>query len=263
MINPSLDESAGFRLCFTVGIPWWRTAGRHGRCRSDWTMSEKLRVKTVFCFFRYSYQNKEIIWCLVFRWCDFACQTFTPMWKRRMTGRSSGWWYLIQVVESKLHRVDQSIAAWSWTNYLVWNIPSLDLGVIISDVWCEKTIIGRIKQCLTMLNLHVQYVNASWYWMFLFPEPSAWQMPFLGLAICFHVLIFLRKELYIHLDIVSLLILMFFSNNKPGSFFLQENELQSLSLEESMTSVVARASATKRRSKAVFVEGGRDLTFGT
>ena len=45
---------------------------------------------------------------------------------------------------------------------------------------------------------------------FLFPEPSAWQMPFLGLAVCFHVLISLRKELYIHLDIVSLLILMFF-----------------------------------------------------
>lgn len=83
---------------------------------------------------------------------------------------------------------------------------------------------------------------------------------------------FLEKK-SIHLDIVSLLILMFFFNNRPGSFgkispnkFTQNSEeenLQSLSLEESMTSVVARASATKRRSKAVFVEGGRDLTFGT
>eukprot|EP00434_Breviolum_minutum_P044262 symbB.v1.2.039516.t1/scaffold6620.1/size16663/1 len=35
-----------------------------------------------------------------------------------------------------------------------------------------------------------------------------------------------------------------------GDSMVEENELQSLSLEESMTSVVARASATKRRSKA-------------
>ena len=119
LIHSSLDESAGFRLSFTVGIPWWRTAGRHGRCRSDWTMSEKLRVKTVFCFCDSLTKIKRSFGVyIVFRWCDFACQTFTPMWKQRMTGRSSGWWYLIQVVESKLHRVDQSIAAWSWTNYL-------------------------------------------------------------------------------------------------------------------------------------------------
>ena len=26
MIHSSLDESAGLRLCFTAGIPWWRTA---------------------------------------------------------------------------------------------------------------------------------------------------------------------------------------------------------------------------------------------
>ena len=53
---------------------------------------------------------------------------------------------------------------------------------------------------------------------FLFPEPSAWRMPFLGLAVCFHVLIFLRKELYIHLDIVSLFILMFFFKQQTWFF---------------------------------------------
>ena len=48
----------------------------------------------------------------------------------------------------------------------------------------------------------------------------------------------------------------FHPTNSQNKLFLEDNDLQSLSLEESMTSVVARASATKRRSKAVELSTG-------